>query len=129
MTRRLLIGTLLLFGSMQAAFGQRPGEVSYADSSVMPTGMIGERIQSVIHVINSGDPDEVRRFIAEECTERFRNFAPMEEHLSVVLGFRRQTGGLDFHGVRTYVPERVGETVVILKDELRRLACHNAEVR
>jgi CubicO group peptidase (beta-lactamase class C family) len=116
MARRLLIGALLLVASIQVAVAQRPGEISYADSSIMPAGIVGERIQSVIDVINSGDPDEVRRFIADECTERFANFAPMEQHLAVLLGFRRQTGGLDFHSVRTYVPEHVGETVVILKD-------------
>ena len=86
MARRLLVGALLVCGSIQAAFAQRPGELSYSDSSVMPEGIVGERIQSVIGVINSGDPDEVRRFISEECTERFAGFAPMEEHFAVVFG-------------------------------------------
>ncbi len=52
----------------------------------------------------------------DECSVRFGNIAPMEEHVSVFLGVRRETGGVDFHSIRTYVPERVGETVVILRD-------------
>jgi CubicO group peptidase (beta-lactamase class C family) len=82
----------------------------------MPSGIIGERISLVISTLNAGDPAAVRSFIEEECSEQFANFAPMEEHISVFLSVRRQTGGVDFHSIRTYVPERTGETVVILKD-------------
>ncbi len=116
MIRKSLVGLVLTLLSAQAAQAQRPGEISYHDESVMPTGVVGERISSVIKTLNAGGPAAVRRFIEEECSERFANFAPMEEHISVFLGVRRQTGGVDFHSIRTYVPERVGETVVILKD-------------
>jgi CubicO group peptidase (beta-lactamase class C family) len=98
------------------ATAQQPGEVSYLDTSVMPTGVEGERIQSLIATFNSGDTDRVRRFLEEECTARFRGVVPMEEHFSVFSSFRRQTGGLEFHSIRTYVPERTGQTVVILMD-------------
>ncbi|MBA7702453.1 D-aminopeptidase [subsurface metagenome] len=40
----------------------------------------------------------------------------MEEHTNVFLNFSRQTGGIDSYSIRTYVPERKEETVVILKD-------------
>jgi CubicO group peptidase (beta-lactamase class C family) len=116
MIRKSLVGLILTLLSAQTAQAQQPGEISYHDESVMPTGLIGERISSVISTLNAGDPAAVRSFIEEECSERFANFAPMEEHVSVFLGIRRQTGGVDFHSIRTYVPERVGETVVILKD-------------
>ncbi|MQY61528.1 serine hydrolase, partial [bacterium] len=66
--------------------------------------------------VNSNDPDQISRFIKEESTEKFKNFAPVKEHINVFLNFSRQTGGLDFHSIRTYVPERKEETVVILKD-------------
>ncbi len=116
MIRKALVGTVFLLCSVQAGHAQQPGEISYHDESVMPTGVIGERISSVISTLNSGDPAAVRRFIEEECSEQFANFAPMEEHISVFLGLRRETGGVDFHSIRTYVPERVAQTVVILKD-------------
>jgi len=93
-----------------------PGEISYDDESVMPAGKKGERIRSLIATVNSNDPDQISRFIKEESTEKFKKFAPMEEHINVFLNFSRQTGGIDFHSIRTYVPERKEETVVILKD-------------
>ncbi|UCC82611.1 MAG: beta-lactamase family protein [Gemmatimonadota bacterium] len=116
MIRKILPAVVLFLCSSQAAYAQRPGEISYHDESVMPTGVIGERISSVISTLNAGDPEAVRRFIEEECSEQFANFAPMEEHISVFLSVRRRTGGVDFHSIRSYVPERTGETVVILKD-------------
>ena len=116
MTRKSLGLFALIAFPFLSATAQQPGEVSYLDTSVMPTGVEGERIRSLIATFNSGDPDQVRRFLEEECTQRFRGMAPMEEHLSVFSGFHRQTGGLEFHGIRTYVPERAGQTVVILKD-------------
>ena len=95
-----------------------PGEISYKDESVMPGGKKGERIRSLIASVNSNDPAQIRRFVEEAFTERFQKFAPMEQHINVFLDFRRQTGGVDFHSIRTYIPERKGETVVILKDRL-----------
>ena len=93
-----------------------PGEISYNDESVMPAGKKGERIRSLIATVNSNDPDQISRSIKEESTEKFQKFAPMEEHINLFLNFSRQTGGIDFHSIRTYVPERKEETVVILKD-------------
>lgn len=116
MTRKSLIIALVFFLASIFIPAQQPGEITYHDESVMPGGIVGERIRSLIETVNSNDPDRIRRFLEEECTEQFRNFAPMDEHIGVALGFRRQTGGVDFHSIRTYIPERKGETIVILKD-------------
>ena len=94
------------------------GAQSYRDERVMPEGVMGKRIDSIIGTVNSGDADRVRRFIEEECTEEFRNFAPMAEHVGVFLEVYRTTGGVDFYGVRTYEPPRPGQTVVIVKDRM-----------
>ena len=115
MIRKNLIIAILCVFAFQAMHAQMPGEKSYHDEPVMPGSKKGQRIQSLIATVNSNDPDQIRRFMNEECTEKFRNFAPMEEHINVFLGFRRTTGGVDFHSIRTYVPERK-ETIVILKD-------------
>jgi CubicO group peptidase (beta-lactamase class C family) len=112
--KKLIVAILCVF-SFQALNAQSPGEISYHDESVMPGGKIGERMQSLIATVNSNDPDQISRFLNEECTEKFRNFAPLEEHINAFLSFRRTTGGVDFQSIRTYVPERK-ETVVILKD-------------
>jgi CubicO group peptidase (beta-lactamase class C family) len=99
-----------------AAFAQQPGEISYHDESVMPAGVTGERIASLIETLNSGDPARVEEFIRNECTVSFENVAPMEEHLSVFASTHRQWGDVTFHGIRTYTPPRETQTVVILKD-------------
>jgi CubicO group peptidase (beta-lactamase class C family) len=101
---------------LQAAWAQAPGEVSYSDNPNMPEGRRGERIRAVIDTLNSGSPERIREFISTECTERFRKMAPMDEHINVFLQVYRETGGIEFSGIRTYVPERKGDTVVILKD-------------
>ena len=100
----------------QSAAAQQAGELGYTDESVMPAGAIGQRIQSLIATFNSGDPEQTRRFLEEECTAEFREHAPMEEHFSVFASIKRQWGGIDFHSIRSYDPPRSAETVVILKD-------------
>jgi CubicO group peptidase (beta-lactamase class C family) len=116
MERRAFLVIILCLIFINFLNAQQPGEQSYKDVSEMPPGKIGNRIQSLIDTVNSNDADKIRSFIKEQVTTRFQNFAPMEEHIDVFLGFYRQTGGVDFHSIRTYVPERKGETVVILKD-------------
>jgi CubicO group peptidase (beta-lactamase class C family) len=93
-----------------------PGKIGYKDESILPGGKKGERIRSLIATVNSNDPTQIRRFVEEAFTEKFQNIAPMEGHINVVQGIHQQTGGVDFHSIRTYVPERKGEIVVILKD-------------
>jgi CubicO group peptidase (beta-lactamase class C family) len=105
--------SLLLAGAVPA---QQPGEQGFSDSPKLPAGAQGERIKSLIDTINAGDADRVRRFINGECTGGFKTDIPMDEHVATFLGLLRQTGGLDFVGIRSYVPERKGETVVIAKD-------------
>ncbi len=116
MTRTSLGVFILCLFMLQPASAQQPGEVSYTDEGIFPGGRIGERIRSLLDTFNSNDPEKIRRFLQDECTVRFRDFAPMEEHIQVFQGTYQQWGGADFHSIRTYVPERAGETVVILKD-------------
>ena len=118
MIRKNLICAVLCLFFVQVLFAQIPGEISYKDVSVMPAGKKGERIRSLIATVNSNDPAQIRRFVEEAITEKFQKIAPMEQHINVVLDFFRETGGVDFHSIRTYVPERKGDTVVILKDRL-----------
>jgi CubicO group peptidase (beta-lactamase class C family) len=116
MTRKILLTTFLCLFFISFAIAQQPGEISFKDESVMPAGKKGERIQSIIDTLNSDNPERIRRFVEEECSERFRNYAPMDEHISVFRSMFRETGGMTFYSIRSYVPERKGETVVILKD-------------
>ena len=116
MMRKSFTGLILCLVAILALGAQQPGEQSYSDESVMPPGRTGERIRSLIDAINSHDPARIERFMLEDCTERFRKFAPMERHVRTFQSVFSRWGGVDFHGIRTYVPAREDETVVILKD-------------
>jgi CubicO group peptidase (beta-lactamase class C family) len=109
----LLLSTVLLVAPVQA---QRPGETSFKDNPAPPEGRVGERVQSLLQALNSGSPDRIRRFLSEDCDERFRKIAPTDRHIGVFLDILRESGGLDFHGVRHYTPPRKDDTVVIVKD-------------
>jgi CubicO group peptidase (beta-lactamase class C family) len=120
MSRKATLWALvpLLFLSLigPRAFAQQPAAPAFQDATVLPEGQMGARIRSAIEVINSGDPDRIRRFLDQECAGEFRGMAPIDDHISTVLGFLRATGGIEFYSVRTYTPERPGVTVVIVKD-------------
>jgi CubicO group peptidase (beta-lactamase class C family) len=116
MLKRTVVLAVALIACAATAGAQAPGEISYHDESVVPPGAEGERIQSLIETFNSGDTTRIRIFMESECTEEFRNFAPMSGHFEVFQGILRATGGIDFHSVRTYVPPREDRTVVIVKD-------------
>lgn len=108
---------LLALGVLGAGAGQQPAP-AFKDTAAMPAGAAGARIRSVIEVLNSGSAERMKRFLAEECTEAFRAIAPVEEHVATALRFLRDTGGIDFHSVRAYSPERPGVTVVVVKDRI-----------
>ena len=109
-----IVVLLVLTGS--DGFPRQQAAAVFKDKTVLPEGPAGGRIRSFIEVINSGDVARVKRFLNEECTQEFRGMVPLSDHISTALGFMRNTGGVDFYGVRTYTPERPGATVVIVKD-------------
>jgi CubicO group peptidase (beta-lactamase class C family) len=113
--RKLFVVIFIGMLAVQAGWAQTPAE-TYTDSPALPEGVRGERIKALIDTLNSGDADKIREFLDKNCTERFRNVAPIEGHIEVFQGFLQETGGVDFVGIRSYVPERKGQTVVIVKD-------------
>jgi CubicO group peptidase (beta-lactamase class C family) len=112
----ILLFSLALAGP--GGFAQQPSAPGFRDATAPPQGPMGSRIRSFLEVINSGSADRVKRFVNEECEKEFREMVPLDDHISVVLGFLRDTGGVDFYSVRTYTPELPGETVVIVKDRI-----------
>jgi CubicO group peptidase (beta-lactamase class C family) len=110
-----ILAIILLLGPSVRA--QQPAGQAFQDSTALPEGQKGARIRSLIETVNSGDRDRIRRFLDEDCTAEFRAFVPLDEHLSVFLGLMRDTGGIEFTSVRSYTPERPGETVAIVRDQ------------
>lgn len=112
----ILLIFVLAFAGL-GAFPQQPAP-AFMDTTALPEGPSGARIKSLIEVMNAGNAERVKRFLDEECTKEFREAVPIGEHISTALGFHRDTGGIDFHSVHTYSPERPGATVVIVKDRI-----------
>ncbi len=115
MQRRIFLVIIFCLVFITLAMAQQPGEISYHDESVIPEDKKGERIQSLIDTFNSHDPERIRRFVEESFTGRFQKRASMDGHLDVFLREYRLSGNIKFHSIRTYVPERKNETIVILK--------------
>ena len=111
----LFIGGLFIIPFFTAA--QQPGEISYQDISELPSGKEGLAIEQLLVTINSNDSQSVATYLDAYCTPSFKNMAPLREHLSVFKSVFRQTGGIDFHSIRSYTPARP-ETVVIVKDRI-----------
>ncbi len=93
----------------------QPADNSYLDISEFPSGVQGQAIEQLINTVNSNKPADIEQFIKNVCTPHFQNFAPINEHINIFQSVFQQTGGIDFHSVRTYVPPRE-ETVIIVKD-------------
>jgi CubicO group peptidase (beta-lactamase class C family) len=100
------------------ALAQQPAAPDFKDSTVMPGGPIGERIKSAIEALSSGDAARFKRFLNEDCDKSFREQVPFENYMAMVRMYHGETGGIDFYGVRSYTPERKGQTVVIVKDRV-----------
>jgi len=100
------------------AFGQR-SRGDYTDIREMPDGPVGARITELLDTINANDPEKVKAFMEKRVTPEFRNFAPMEMHLSVFADVYNQSNGLEFYAVRKYVEETPpDETVIIVRNKL-----------
>ncbi len=111
-----LILALVAVPWAQARQAGRPAVLTYRDSKALPEGPQGKRIQALIETVNAAGADRVRVFFDEHCTEKFRTAFPMDDHVAAFTRFRDGTGGIDFYGLRSYTPERPGQTVVIVKD-------------
>jgi CubicO group peptidase (beta-lactamase class C family) len=117
-TRWMLVLVFALALAAPQAIAQQPAAPDFKDTTALPEGPMGARVQSFIEVVNSGNTDRIKRFLTTECAKEFREAIPLDDHISTALGFLRDTGGIDFYSVRTYTPERPGATVVIVKDRL-----------
>lgn len=110
---------LILLSIFMVSFSvssQQPGEISYNDTSVQPAGKIGERIEAIIRAVNSAEPEQVRNLILNNFMTRFHTEERIRQYIATIRNLRQETGGIDFHSIRTYKPERRNETIVIIRD-------------
>lgn len=111
----LLSVLLCLVLALQVFAQAQPGAVNFKDNPAMPEGVKGERIKAFIAAVNSEKPDRVCEFFETNCTEKFKDFVPMDQHISVFQRFYQSTGGIEFQSVRSLVPEVKKVTAVIVK--------------
>ncbi len=92
-------------------------KIGYSDDTKFPKGRLGTVTQNIINTINANDGDKIKEFIENSFNEEFQNFVPMDAHQGYFLNFYRQTGGVNFHSIRTYNPSNEQGIVLILKDK------------
>jgi CubicO group peptidase (beta-lactamase class C family) len=95
----------------------------YHDERELPAGPVAERARELVDAINSSDPEVLRALVENAFAPAFRDMAPMEQHLAVLGGSHRQSGGFDIYGIRRYDPPRPPgprgeEHVVIVRNRL-----------
>ena len=111
-TRRAAVLLSLLALAAVVAAAQPPAP-DYLDETRLPDGRRGERIRQVLDVVNSGDAGRVDALVKDAFAGRLREL-PIDEHRSELLGLYDRSQGLDFHGIRRYVPPRPAELVVVI---------------
>jgi CubicO group peptidase (beta-lactamase class C family) len=91
----------------------QPPAPDYTDETRLPDGRRGERIRQVLEAVNSGDAGRVDALVKDAFAGRLREL-PIEEHRSELLGLYDRSQGLDFYGIRRYVPPRPADLVVVI---------------
>ena len=112
-TFRLLVLKILLILPL-ISFGQQSKKIINEDKSNFPTGKKGKVIQKIIDVFNTNDSEKVSQFITKYCSEEFQNMVSIEMHQEEFSYMYNQTGGINFHSIRTYTPDRPDQTKVIV---------------
>ncbi len=74
----------------------------YKDVAKMPEGQVGQRVEALLSALDSGNRQTVETFLKTHLTDAFLGMAPLEDHISVMLGVYRRHRGLAFHSVREY---------------------------
>jgi len=72
----------------------------FTDNTVLPSDAYGNVIKSLIEVTNSGNKEEVKKFLLANTTKDFLEMLPIEEHVGRIIGFGEAHGGCDFYSLR-----------------------------
>lgn len=91
---------------------------AFEDVKELPDTPAARAAREVVEVVNSGDPERVRKLVNERFTEEFRGFAPLEEHLDVFATVKRVNEELEIVAWRKYADARpAGEIVLICRSK------------
>ncbi|WMW81704.1 hypothetical protein RF679_05340 [Undibacterium cyanobacteriorum] len=92
----ILIALALPFSNTQAQ--SKLG--NFKDNTSLPSDAYGKVIQSLIDVTNSGNPEEIKKFLLANTTKDFLEALPLQEHIGRIAGFGQAHGGCDFYALR-----------------------------
>ena len=100
----------------------RPGAAQpapYTDVRPIPQTPAIVRALEVLDVVNSGDPERVKRLVEDSMAGPFQTDVPLGAHLQVFEETHRTSGRLAPNAARTYTPPRPDtEGVLIVWNEL-----------
>jgi len=86
----------------------------FKDDPKIPDTPACKRALEVVALINAADPEKARVYILENFTPKFRDSAPMEQHLRVFANVRAESDGYDVHSMRIYTPPRPATNATII---------------
>jgi len=104
--------------AQQAPAAQPPAQQQvtppFKDDPKIPDTPAAKRALEIIDLVNKGDTTAVRAYIMKNFTKKFREAAPIAEHLAAFMELLRNSEGYDVHGIRTYDPPRPATNAVIV---------------
>jgi len=115
MTGRFLLALFVCVLAVTPVVAQQVS-IDYQDESVMPEGIEGERIQLLLDAVNENDVELATRFYEEHLGAELKGQLPQDAFVETFHDIVRETGGVDFHSIRTYDPPRDDRTIIIFKD-------------
>jgi len=89
----------------------------YSDSADIPATPAYRRALELVELVNAGDADRLRAYIAETFAPDFLNQAPLEEHVLAWRSAFWESAGFDVHAARSYAaPRPVTDAVLMVRN-------------
>lgn len=106
-TAPLVLSTVVLcLAIAPTTVAQQPTHGDYEDTRGVPDTPAGKLITELVEVVNSGDPQRVRKFVQDKFAPPFRDQFPLERHVSIFLELYDRSGGFDLYGIRKHKGKR-----------------------
>lgn len=115
--RALFILVVCVLAVSGGPAGAQSGLIT-SDDPTMPGGITGDRIGLIVERINNGDTEAMQRFYENHLSEEYREEMSLEYIERGARWIAESTGGVDFHGIRTFDPPQGDRTVAVFRDRI-----------
>jgi CubicO group peptidase (beta-lactamase class C family) len=75
-------------------------DVYAASDEKLPDTPAGKRAEEILNFLNSADRNALAQYISDNFSERFKNFAPLEEHLNFFSDVHDRNQGFELHEIQ-----------------------------